>query len=358
MAPNMYDKALYKATGVPTPKYAKNSCGDDDKLALKRQIKHSLRLIDEQDFINRYQWSGLPEGMNQQLLERILYYKGQLMLFYVPTLDKFYFLPYTLQTGDELAIDVYGQFTNVKPLPFLGETQIERKKDHWISAFTRKPLYEVTFDVIPDLSKIETYCVLLKDYTPQLNETIIPRRQINDVYLDIMADCYPMARTNLLANSGIKGYLVQSEDEEITVEAANDKIESAALEGRPFIGVRGQINTQELTNNNAMKTEEYLLYMQSVDNMRLSSMGLNSGGIFEKKAHTLQSEQDLNNGSTSGAYNDGLLQRQRFCMIANSLFGLTMWCDMPDNLAMMDRDMDGDLSMTEQGGVQDEQNLQ
>ena len=72
-----------------------------------------LRIIDEQDAINRYKWYNLPDGLDSHLLERVLYYKGQGVFFYAETIGKFYFLPYALSGN----IDIYGRFNKVTPLP-------------------------------------------------------------------------------------------------------------------------------------------------------------------------------------------------------------------------------------------------
>lgn len=60
----------------------------------KSEIRKQLRIMDEQNAVNRYTWTGLPKGLTSQLIERILYYRGQGMFFRLQ--DKFYFLPYTL----------------------------------------------------------------------------------------------------------------------------------------------------------------------------------------------------------------------------------------------------------------------
>ena len=58
-------------TGLPI------KLGDEDKYTLKSEIKKNLRIKDEQVALNRYKWYNLPSGLDGQLLERILYYKGQ-----------------------------------------------------------------------------------------------------------------------------------------------------------------------------------------------------------------------------------------------------------------------------------------
>ena len=42
---------------------------------LKEDIKKQLRLVDEQDAVNRYVWKNLPMNLTSQEVERMLYYK-------------------------------------------------------------------------------------------------------------------------------------------------------------------------------------------------------------------------------------------------------------------------------------------
>ena len=106
---------------------------------MKGDIKKNLRIVDEQDAINCFTWYNLPSGINSRLLERILYYKGQGMFFYMEDVNKFFFLPYALDG----TIDVYGRFTSVTPLPFNGTTKADEKEKPWIQGLTRECVYEV-----------------------------------------------------------------------------------------------------------------------------------------------------------------------------------------------------------------------
>ena len=56
---------------------------------LKEAMKRMLRVNDEQIAVNRYKWHNHPPELNGNLIERILYYRGQGMLFYVPEMTKF-----------------------------------------------------------------------------------------------------------------------------------------------------------------------------------------------------------------------------------------------------------------------------
>ena len=60
------------------------------KETLKYDLRKFLRLVDEQDAVNRYVWTNLPCNITSQELERMLYYKGQLAFFYMPELHNFH----------------------------------------------------------------------------------------------------------------------------------------------------------------------------------------------------------------------------------------------------------------------------
>lgn len=304
---------------------------------LKSQIKRSLRVLDEQNAINRYRWYNLPDSLNGQFLERILYYKGQGAFFYMDTDEKFYFLPYALNGS----IDVYGRFTSVTPLPFNGISKDDNEKP-WITGLSKKPKYEIELELEPET--VLDGCVLLSDYSKQVSQTNISRQLLQDPILDIMADCFPFMRTSLLNSTGVKAMRVASEDEQSNVKAASRSVQKAALEGDPWIPIVGPIEFQDLNMNAIGRSEEFLLAMQSLDNFRLSLYGLDSGGIFQKKSHMLESEQQMNEGNVGLVYQDGLSLRQQFCDIVNSIWGLGIWCDSSEIVLDVDKDANGEIS--------------
>ena len=327
-------------TGLPIRMASNDSC------QLKNNIRKQLRVMDEQNAINRYTWYNLPKGLNSQLIERILYYKGQGMLFMLQ--DKFYFLPYTLSAPEgSTGIDVYGRYTGVSPLPFNGTSNDGKEDSPWIRGLIYEPAYEVAdlneyVDASPEeiLNKIEKSCVLLHDYTPQISQTNIPRQILNDPILDVMSDCVPFMRTALLNGTGVMGMRVGNEIENASVDAASNAINRAALEGRKYVGIVGNLDFQELTGGNVAKAEEFLLAMQGIDNYRLSLYGLDNGGLFQKKSHMLEAEQEMNAGNTGLVAEDGLRNRQTFAVIANSIFGTQIWCEPSECTLGIDRDGD------------------
>lgn len=308
----------------------------------KEAIKKNLRILDEQDAVNRYKWYNLPCDMTSQDLERMLYYKGQLAFFYMPGADEFYFMPYALDGG----LDFYGRFNSVHPIPFAEGTSDEEKKRfaeqrNYLSTLKLKCIYDVIDPEDLTMETVTGSCVLLHDYTKQLSQTVIPRYQLQDGLLDQMADMIPYMHTALLNSTGVQGMRVNSEDEQSNVTSASKLIDKAALNGEKYVAVIGNIDFQDLTGGEVAKSEEFLMAMQAMDNLRLSFYGIENGGLFEKKAHTLQSEQDMNTGNTGLVYTDGLAIRQHVCDVINSIWDLGMWCEASETVLGMDTNGDG-----------------
>lgn len=344
----MYDPNILIAagidpkTGLPLAMRGGPTCPMD-----KNDIRKQLRIVDEQNAINRYTWYNLPKGLNGQLIERILYYRGQGAAFFLN--GKFYFLPYTLAAPENsTGIDVYGRFTGITPLPFNGTSTDNNGKDKpWIQGKIFLPKYEHA-DIEEFLDKSEDEirqaitesCVLLHDYTPQISQTNIARQVLNDPLLGVMSECIPLMRTALFNSTGVQGMRVGSEDEAASVYAAANGINKAAVEGRRMVPVVGNLDFQDLSGGQVAKAEEFLLAMQSLDNYRLSLYGLDNGGLFQKKSHMLEAEQEMNAGNVGLIAEDGLRNRQEFCDIFNSWFGTEMWCEPSEVTLGMDRDGD------------------
>lgn len=334
-------------TGLPIKVTSSAPCN------YKENIKRLIRIQDEQDAVNRFTWYNLPSGINGQMLERMLYYRGQLCFFYYEELDEFYFMPYALDGG----IDFYGRFKGVHPVPFANgssesdkEEKVEIEKQRAVlSTKQLKPTYEV---MLPEelleegLPALTTRCVLLKDYTEQMSQTIVPRQLLNDGIIDIESECIPFMNTALLRATGVKGMRVNNQDEQSNVDAANNSMRAAALSGQVNIPIIGAVDFQELNDGQVGKAEEFMMALQSLDNFRLSTYGLENGGIFQKRERKLVSEQEMNagGGSIGLIMQDGLSIRQRFCDIVNSIWGLGIWCDISETVSGTDKDMDGELS--------------
>lgn len=318
-------------TGLPVKFSNKNT--------LKEDIKKQLRLVDEQDAVNRYVWYNLPMNLPSQEVERMLYYKGQLCFYYDKDLQEFYFMPYALDG----TIDFYGRYNTIHPVPMTSGTEDKGSKAQaqYLAEKKLKCVYGIKLPEELTAEDILNSCVLLHDYSKQMSQTIIPRASVNDPLLDTMAECIPYMRTCLLAGSGIKGIRVNDADQADNVHEASRSMKNAALTQEPWIAIEGNVEMQELSDGATLKAEEYMLAMQSLDNFRLSTYGIDNGGLFEKKAHELQSEADINGGPVGLILQDGLSIRQNFCNIVNSIWGLGIWCEPAENIMGADTNGDG-----------------
>ena len=316
---------------------------------LKDNIKKQLRIIDEQDAVNKGKWYNIPCDITSQDLERMLYYKFQLCFFYNKELDECFFLPFTLASKDGIGLDVYGRYKQIKPVAYVGGAEDEKKhKNTPIEEFLSSLHLNVKYSpVLPEnLTEEDLYnsAVILQDYTPQYNNMAgIPRYLLQDPLLDVMAECIPYARTNMITSCGVKGIRVQDQDQAHNVIDANKGIKNGAMSGEAYVPIEGNIEFQELTDNNTGKVQDYFLTLQSLDNYRLSTYGVNNGGLFEKKAHELQSQADINGGQVGLVQQDYVTIRQNFCNIVNSIWGWGIWYEPAETISQVDANGDGVL---------------
>ena len=101
------------------------------------------------------------------------------------------------------------------------------------------------------------------------------------------------------------------------------------------------ITLQDLAPGATAKSEEFLLTLQALDNYRLSLLGLNNGGLFQKKAHMLEAEQRINDGNSGIILQDGLINRQHAADIFNSIWGTSIYVEISETLTGLDQSGDG-----------------
>lgn len=309
--------------------------------ALNDSILMTMRVMDEQDAIRSIEWTGLPLETPNSLIERILYYRANLMMFWMKENNRFYCLPYA---GKE--IDVYGRYRYATALPFTGSAEQKGKKDitiPWIKDKYWKIIYEPVLLEDWDESMMEDCCVLLSDYTRQLSQKVIPRAQLQEPLLQVESELIPFMRTALLNGTGIEGMKIDSPDMAEEVVNASNQLVTASLMGQRWIPMASGVTSEVLSHSQGAKTEEFLLALQSLDNLRLSFHGLENGGLFQKKAHMLESEQMGNTGNAGLVMADKVQNRQEFCNIVNSIWGTAIWADSSEIVSEVDRNMDGEM---------------
>lgn len=318
-------------TGLPMKAY--KSLGRQENI--RNDVRKIFRIVDEQRAVNRYKWYNLPAGLSSQELERLIYYKGSLCFFYFKELKKFYFMPYALDG----TIDFYGRFNTIHPVPMTSGKEDDKKtnQDPQAALLSTKKL-NVIKDVVVYADEItqdllDNSAVILRDYTNQESQNQICRQLLNDPLLGVEADCIAYMQTSLLISTGVQGMRVNDADSYSEVVDAANKMYDSAISGNPYLPIIGQVDFQELQPKSALKAQEFMLALQSVDNLLLKTYGITSGGVYEKKAHVLESEEQVNMGNDMLNLQDGLSQRQNFCAIVNSIWGTQIWCELSEIIA-------------------------
>lgn len=346
--PAIYDIQTLIQAGIDPKSGLPIRLGEYSSGKYQADIKILERIKDEQIAVNRYKWDFIPFDLTSQEIERLLYYKGQLCIVWDNISEKFYLMPYALDGG----IDFYGRYVTVHPVPMAdgaGSTEEKKMFDRlrsYLSTLKLRVLYDIPEEILEGGEKLEqfdpTKCtVILRDYTPQLGQTIIPRANLMDSLLDIKANCIPFMNTSLLNSTGVLGMRVQNQDEANNVMAANQSLKSAALKGQRYIPVVGQIEFQEMTGDSALRSQEFMLALQALENYQKGIYGLDGNGVMQKAAHTLESEQQMNMATSSSPLEDGLKWRQYFCDIVNLIFGTEMTVAISEIGMGADMNMDG-----------------
>ena len=289
------------------------------RFSTKEDIKKVIRKNDEQIAVNKYVWYNLPMNLSSQEVERMLYYKGQLAFWYSKDLEQFFFTPYALDG----TIDFYGRYNTIHPVPMTSGTDDKNGKAQaqYLSEVKLNCVYGIKMPDEIDMNALTNSAVLLHDYCKQLSQTIIPTQQLNDPVIDLEAEVMPFLRTAMLMGTGVKGVRVPDEDSANEVYEGSAQLLNAALSAQPYTPIQGAIEFQELTDGQLVKSADYLQAMQAIDNFRLGLHGVPNGGLFDKSQYVNNAQTNMNLGGADVSLTmmDGLLIRQNFCNIVNSI---------------------------------------
>lgn len=324
---------IYTQAGLPLPfngKYSEPAATVAGTNPLKEGIRTIYRDIDKAQATRRFIWHNLPYGLTSDLIETVLYTKGQGAFFYIDELDKFFFLPYALAAKDGTGLDPYGRYLQITPVPLAGGTvDKDGNAEPWIPGLVLDVDYNIVLPEDLTYNHLTNHAVIIRDYTPvALSQFTAPRIGKQEAIIDVMSDCVPLMRTALINGVGITGIKVRSQDEQVNVAAANDQLQNAAINGDRYIGVINGLDMQEIADGRStMLIDQYTRALASLDNIRVSAYGIPNGGVYEKAEHMLQEEQDLASGRNSLVFEDSMAYRQDACDIINSIWGLGVWVE-------------------------------
>ena len=321
--------------GIPVGKGCKYVYSEDPNID---KIGKAFKKLDYQQYLSRFKWYNLPEGLDSELMERILYFSGSAMFFYIKELNRFYFLPYGMSgEGTETGIDFYGRFNKIKPYSFngstdgSGETKSDGKKskaDLYLSTQIRDNIKDIPMvETEEDARKIyENGAVICWDSTPGLAYYVGCRNRESQAFVKYMLDVLIQTKSALINSSGFNLFSTDSETDNDIMQLQLDQINRDREKGKLSAVVSKLIGEiQNLQSNSPSSIQEFWASLQSVDNLRLKSMGIKNDGMQQKSQYQNIQEQSLDIDDAMQVYWNCFIERVKFAAIVNSIWGLGIY---------------------------------
>lgn len=333
-----------KALGIPVHGKNKYMYSIDPMF---EKLGVSIKYIDYQQFLTRFKWNNLPEGMDSELIERILYFSGSAMFFYIKELNRFYFLPYGMSgENTEVGIDFYGRFNRLKPYSFNGSTDGGGEKKADGKRITRSDLYLSTQirDNIKDIPMVESEeearkiyengAVICWDMTPQLAYQVDSRNRISQSYVKYIVQILIQTKSALINSSGFNLFSSDTEASTDIMQLQIDAINSDREKGKLSAVVSNALGKIENLQSNAPSAMgDFWNSLVSADNLRLKSMGIRNDGLVQKSQYQNIQEQSIDINDAMQVYWNAFMERVKFSAIVNSIWGLGIY---PEPLLLPD----------------------
>lgn len=355
-----------KALGIPV-------CGKNKYMysidPMFEKLGVSIKYIDYQQFLTRFKWNNLPEGMDSELIERILYFSGSAMFFYIKELNRFYFLPYGMSgENTEVGIDFYGRFNRLKPYSFNGSTDGGGEKKADGKRITRSDLYLSTQirDNIKDIPMVESEeearkiyengAVICWDMTPQLAYQVDSRNRISQSYVKYIVQILIQTKSALINSSGFNLFSTDTEASTDIMQLQIDAINADREKGKLSAVVSNALGKIENLQSNAPSAMgDFWNSLVSADNLRLKSMGIRNDGLVQKSQYQNIQEQSIDINDAMQVYWNAFMERVKFSAIVNSIWGLGIY---PEPLLLPDMQQQGNGEEQPTEGEQEGDNTQ
>ena len=292
----------------------------------------NLATIDYIQYVTRFRWNNLPEGLDSELFERILYFSGSAMFFYIKELDKFFFLPYGM-SGEktEVGIDFYGRFKKLKPYSFNGATEDKGKgstADIYLSTQLRDNIVDIP--MVSSIEEAKKYyeegAVICWDSTPGLAYYAESRNRKSKPYIKYMVDTLIQTKSALINSSGFNLFSADGEADNDIMQLQLDAINKDREHGKLSAVVSKLLGeVQNLQSNAPSAMADFWSSFQSVDNLRLKSLGIQNDGVIQKSQYQNIQEQSIDINDSLQVYLNAFMERIKFAAIVNSIWGLDIY---------------------------------
>ena len=246
--------------------------------------------LDMQQFCGRYKTSGLPDYLDDFMLERILYLRGSFCAFVQNGI--LYCLPYAID-GE---LNVYGLPESVKPIGLNGED------------FPSKAL-KVYYNGIPNKN---AECVIVYDRVPVWQAGhVVSRAVFNTELRNLMATTLAKAECNLQNSAKKITVKVGTSDQ---VDATKTSINDAMYSNDPYVVITDENDIgkdSEIFNNGVdNELDKYMQFYAGLNNLRCENMGILNNGTFLKSERSINSEISGNDYQSNLILEMGLKTRQ------------------------------------------------
>ena len=334
----MYDIETLKASGIPLSdkmlKYG-NSLDMKGNVITPNPLKFNLDynsiygIVKKQNQIEtfeRYMWINIPFGLTQDLIERILYYRGKGVFYYNDNIDKFQFLPFALNGN----IDEYGRYINCNSLPFIGvdSNDEKNKKDQKLIYENLNIVYDLPYneEMLKNARERKTVGIILNDSSLGLSQQPVVRNIYVEPVIHLIATLFQIINTAMFGSADHNLLQVEDESELESIQNQIDAINFDILKGNRFTPVVGKLPITPLKTTSSVDLEGLFNTFNSLTNFLKSITGVANAGVFDKKAHLLQEEQKLNGSNSDDIYYNGLRLRQEFCLLVQAYYNYPIWC--------------------------------
>lgn len=342
MGAKMFDLNALAQSGIPLSnemlKYG-NAVDQNGVVVSANPLDYGLHydelfaIMREQNYvetIERYMWTNVPFGLTPDLIERVLFFRGKGVLYFNDAVGKFQFLPFALND----TIDEYGRYTRCNTLPFIGVDEVKRdsnSKKRMVSAVMEdlELVYDLPYneEMLRMIREKKPVGIILNDNTLAISQQPIIRANYVKPVLHMMATLMNIINCAMFGAADHNVLAVENESELKSINQGIDAINKNILNGKRFTAITSPLKIEPLKTSNTADLEGLFNTFNSLSNFLKSITGVANPGIFDKKAHLLQEEQQLNGSNADDIYYNGLRQRQEFCMLVQAYYGYPIWCE-------------------------------
>lgn len=296
-------------------------------------------------YAGRFVWEGLPKGLNGNLIETMLYYKGQLAFF--KSGSKYYILPF-VYTG---TMNHYGLPEKILPIPFNGKIEDEKNP----KGFIADPKIAVVY---PDEEVYDEYevAVVLRERSSLMIGFALPSIVLTDQLRKKLSEHLILVRNNIILSQPMKYVSVETQDKANSVATQFDSLINDVLQGNVIQTIVGHTKLNDVMSE-APKIDAQKLWQSysSLDALRLEGLGILNTGTFEKHERILQGEIAGKQSESKLVLQDHLAHRETFCKMLKQYFNLDVTVKLNKAVLEDDTDYDDGRVGSTTGGIIDEE---